>query len=633
VIRRIVAFLGRAQRDERGMVLANVIIFGTVMLMLVATMVAVSTSGAVKAAADRNFQNAMAAAYAGLADYQAKLSNDNGYALYGSPAAQFSRASGSTFTGDNDNVAFTSAGSTWAPVVGSTDEFFRYEVDNSNYSSKGVLRVRVTGKAGGSVRSLVANLKGDGFINYLYFTNYESSNPAISGSSCTTAYQWQSGVSNKCQPVQFAGTDVLNGPIRSNDVFTAACSTTFSGSVEQHDTTVRTASGTCNGVFNGGPASAVPYLGLPALNSNMSQETRTDLPTTVPRPGCLYTGPTRVRFLGNGRMTVWSPWTKATQIRVNGSSGAVQASVDTAKAASLCGAVGDLQSAAGATIPTLPANLMYVQDVPSSTDNDNTWPSGTYPSKYTNTYCTTTVTVRNGVATTAGNQTFSNGQGYPAAGEWVNGGAASGSTTLTGSASDTYSCTAGDVFVSGAFSGAMTIASSGTVWVTGDVTYVDTTNDILGLVGQNAVEVYNPARCTSYPTTSSWWSGTVTDYSRCNNSGVGLLNRTRGAGVTVSAAIASNAGTFWNQNYDIGPQLGVLKVVGSIAQNWRGPVATTGGTGFSKNYVYDQRLLTTAPPKFLQPVSTSYGVTTQIEVQSAYLANGSCATTTAGACR
>ena len=153
-MRRISAALRRAHGDDRGMALANVVIFGTVMLMLVATMVAVSASGAVKSATDRNFQNAMAAAYAGLADYQSKLSNDNGYALYGNAAAQFSTTSGSTFTGDDKNAAFTSSGSRWASVVGSTDQFFRYEVDNADYSSKGVLRVRVTGRGALSSRRM-----------------------------------------------------------------------------------------------------------------------------------------------------------------------------------------------------------------------------------------------------------------------------------------------------------------------------------------------------------------------------------------------------------------------------------------------------------------------------------------------
>jgi hypothetical protein len=626
VIRRVTDALRRSHDDERGVVLANVLIFGTVMMLLVATMIAVSTSGAVKSASDRNFQNAMAAAYAGLADYQAKLSNDNGYALYGNPDAQFSKSSGSLFTGDDKNVAFTRSGSKWAAVVGSTDQSFRYEVDNSEYSGKGVLRVRVTGKSGGSVRSLVANLKGDGFINYLYFTNYESSNPALTGASCVTAYQWQTSVGGKCQAVQFAPNDVLDGPIRTNDVFTAACATTFLSAVEQHDLTVRSAGGGCSGQFKGGPASTVPYLGLPALNSNMSQETRTDIAATVPRPGCLYTGPTRVSLLGNGKMTVWSPWSKATQIKVSSPSGAVTASDDLAKAASLCGSVDALQSAAGATIPTLPANLMYVQDVPSASSNANTWAAGAVPSKYSNTYCSTAVTVANGRVTTKANQPYSNGQGFPSAGEWINTGRSN--DFRTGSVSDTYSCRAGDLFVSGGFSGAMTMAASGKVWITGDITYGDPTKDILGLVGQNAVEIHNPAECRAFPS----YRGEV-DTSRCTEAGVGLLDRDRGAKLTISAAIASNAGTFWNQNYDVGPQLGTLKVVGSIAQNWRGAVATLGTTGFVKNYVYDQRLLTTAPPKFLQPVSTSYGVTTQVEVQSAYTASGSCATNAGGGCR
>lgn len=632
-MRRFWAAFHRAHDDERGLVLANVVIFGTVLLMMVATMIVVSTSGAIKSAADRNFQNAMAAAYAGLSDYQSKLSNDNGYAVYGNSNAAFSKASGSVFQGDNSNAAFTSSGSTWAPVVGATDEFFRYEVDNSNYSSKGVLRVRVSGKAGGSVRSLVANLKGDGFINYLYFTNYESAQPAVTGSSCTSEYQWAKK-STTCGYVQFAGSDVLNGPVRTNDTFTS-CGATFNGSVEDHGAYVNTApSSSCRATtYNGASPSSVPYLGLPALNSNMSQEARTDIPTTVPRPGCLYTGPTSVVFNSDGTMTVRAPWTKATQIKTSGSK--IQSSDDTAKAASLCGSISRLQSATGATIPTLPSNLMYVQDVPSgSTDqNVNAWPTGTYPTGYTNTYCTTKVTVAsNGNATLTQNQAYNNGLGYPTTNEWVTGGTVYSNAGATGSGdpSSVYGCTSGDVFTSGTFSGAMTIASSGTIWLTDNLKYKDQNNDILGLVGQNAVEIWNPAKCSSY-----YQPGTYgTAY--CRTAYQTLLNRSGGENLTVNAAIASNAGTFYNQNWDIGSALGTLTVRGSIAQNWRGIVATGGATiatGFSKNYVYDNRLLTTAPPKFLQPVSTSYGVTTQVETQPAYNADGSCITDSSGGCR
>ncbi|MFS0728573.1 hypothetical protein ABC270_00685 [Curtobacterium sp. 1P10AnD] len=618
------SMLRRASDDDRGVVLANVIIFGTVMMLIVAGLLVLSTSGAVKSSNDRDYQNAAAAAYAGLADYQSKISNDNGYAVYGTTAnAQFSSTARAVFQGLGPNGTTNPAFVGWVGVPKTSDQWFRYEVDNSLYAAQGILRVRVTGKSGSTTRSLVANLKGDGFINYLYFTNYESAQPSITGSTCTSNYQWQTGVSNTCGYVQFAARDVLNGPIRTNDTFTS-CGATFNGTVEDHDGTVTRPSGCASSTYNGGTPAAAAYLGLPALNSNMSQEARTDLPTTVPRPGCLYTGPTTITFNGDGTMTVKSPWSRATQYNVS-ASGASSAS-DTAKAASLCGSISALQSSTGATVPTLPSNLVFVQDVPqtNSPTNVNYWGTS-YPSGYTNTYCNTKVTVSGSTVSTSASTNYSNGMGYPTSGEWINGGSYQSYYNTywrTGSTSDTYGCTDGDVFVSGRFSGAMTIAAAGTVWLTGNVTYVNANQDILGLVGQDAVEVWNPAKCSSFSGTS------------CTNPT--LLRRTGGESFEVDAGIASNAGTFWNQNYDLGQPLGVLTVKGSIAQNWRGIVATGGGTiatGFAKNYVYDSRFLTTAPPKFLQPVSTSYGVTTQVEVQPAYLANGLCAKTAAGVCR
>lgn len=628
MILRLRDALRRADADDRGVVLANVIIFGTVMMMIVAGLLVLSTSGAIKSSTDRDYQNAAAAAYAGLADYQSKISNDNGYAVYGTTTnAQFSSAANAVFQGLGPNGVTNPAFVGWVGVPKTGDQWFRYEVDNSQYAAQGILRVRVTGKSGATTRSLVANLKGDGFINYLYFTNYESAQPAVTGAACTSNYQWQTGVSNTCGYVQFAARDVLNGPIRTNDTFTS-CGATFNGSVEDHDGTVNRPGGCAASTFNGGAPAATAYLGLPALNSNMSQEARTDLPATVPRPGCLYTGPTTIVFNADGTMTVKSPWSRATQYTVSATGASVAS--DTAKAASLCGSISALQSSAGATIPTLPSNLVFVQDVPQTNvpSNVNYWGSS-FPSAYTNTYCATKVTVSGGSATTSASSTYSNGQGYPAAGEWISGGSYSVWTGYnwatywrTGSTSDTYGCSDGDVFVSGKFSGAMTIAAAGTVWLTGSVTYVNPNNDVLGLVGQDAVEVWNPARCGSF-------SGTA-----CTSPT--LLRRVGGENFEVDAGIASNAGTFWNQNYDIGQPLGTLTVKGSIAQNWRGIVATGGGTiasGFAKNYVYDSRFLTTAPPKFLQPVSTSYGVTTQVEVQPAYLASGLCAKTPAGVCR
>jgi len=80
------------------------------------------------------------------------------------------------------------------------------------------------------------------------------------------------------------------------------------------------------------------------------------------------------------------------------------------------------------------------------------------------------------------------------------------------------------------------------------------------------------------------------------------------------------------QNYDEGSSRGTLTVFGAIAQKFRGTVSTSSGgtvsTGYAKNYQYDDRFRNTAPPKFLTPVSTTYGVTQYASVPPAFKASG-----------
>ena len=53
---------------------------------------------------------------------------------------------------------------------------------------------------------------------------------------------------------------------------------------------------------------------------------------------------------------------------------------------------------------------------------------------------------------------------------------------------------------------------------------------------------------------------------------------------------------------------GKLNVYGAIAQNYRGAVGTTGGTGYLKDYKYDGRLATDEPPYFLAPLKAGWKV-------------------------
>ncbi len=624
----------RARDDEQGVALATVIGMGTLLMILVATMLTVSVAGARKETADQNASSALAAAYAGLADYQSRITADNAYGQYGTATAF---ADASNFASSKGNPAFplVSGGksvASWVAVPGTAAESFTYEVDNTAYAAQGVIKLRVTGRAGAATKSIVADLKGDGFINYLYFTDYESSDPSITGETqsgsasalCTPQHMWERTYNSgtACDPVQFANGDVLTGPVRSNDELTV-CGAKFVKRVE---------SGAPDGVYNVpsgcrytatfAAASAttkqpahVPTIDLPATNANLAQETRFDLTgSTVPRPGCLYTGPTSITFTSDGMMRVVSPWTKATQVAVaaDGRMSGI--------AAPQCGAISDLNSSSGATIKTLPSNLVFVQNVPTpGANNDpNAWSSTAQPTTITaNTMCSQTYdpAKRRWVASAS----YGNGLGYPQSNEYV------GSLGATG----LYNCRAGDAFVNGVFSGAMTVGAANYLYVTGDITYDNAANDLLGLVGQTAVSVWNPVSCSTYQTVRTGWGGTTTT-NICDTSygSSKLLARSSGANITIDAAIASNQGTFQLQNYGYGAQLGTLTVLGSIAQEFRGAVGVSYGdghtTGVRKNYGYDNRLLSTAPPKFLQPVSTSYGPTTVVEVAPAFRPDGAC---------
>ncbi len=76
----------------------------------------------------------------------------------------------------------------------------------------------------------------------------------------------------------------------------------------------------------------------------------------------------------------------------------------------------------------------------------------------------------------------------------------------------------------------------------------------------------------------------------------------------IYAAILSTAHSFAVDNYQCGSSLGHLNIFGAIAQNFRGIVGTTGGTGYLKNYNYDERLASDEPPYFLAPLKAGWKV-------------------------
>lgn len=604
--------LARDTRGEQGIALAMVIGIGAVLTILVTSAVGISLSSLVKARSDQDWNGAMAAAYAGVDDYKSRIANDNTYVQYGNPDAPFSASSyaaGTVALPSATNPAFgVGATGTWATISGSDGTAtYRYEVDNSEYSSSGVLRLRSTGRVGNQTRSIVVNLKQQGFIDFLYFTNFEVQDTALTGMDGRDwrhpdcAVYKRDGRSSSCEQIQFAHDDVINGPVHSNDTL-YICGATFNGPVTTSNNTnprYDRGSGCSLPSFKvaGSPAYA-PVISMPASNSKMKDETRTDISGQVPRPGCLYTGPTSIAFNSDGTMTVRSPWTKATRVVGNPATAVGMPP----SGSSPCGTPGDptksasanagtLASATGQTIAVPTKNLIFVQTVPSDRPADpNYWPSSKVPKSIT---CTGQ----------SGSSGAGNGIGYPAQNE---------NAPAATSGIEAYGCRDGDAFVHGQLHGAVTISADNYIYVTDDITYVDSKADTLGLVAKNAVWVWNPVRrmCTRY-----YWGGSCQSY----GTDTLLTDNER----TIDAAILSVSHTFQVQNYDQGDHRGDLTVYGAIAQNFRGPVGTSGGTGYTKNYLYDPRFRYIAPPKFLSPVSTTYGVSVLVEVGKAFNADGS----------
>ncbi len=148
----------------------------------------------------------------------------------------------------------------------------------------------------------------------------------------------------------------------------------------------------------------------------------------------------------------------------------------------------------------------------------------------------------------------------------------------------------GDVILRGNYSRSLTIASKHDIRIAGNVTRTSGSDSLLGLIADGFIRIEH--RVASYPCDDD------TEDSPANT----LQPR------TVEAAILSLNRVFTVDNYQCGDDLGDLTVRGAIAQNYRGPVGTggTGGTGYIKRYEYDQRFRFRSPPYFLTPVDSAW---------------------------
>jgi Tfp pilus assembly protein PilX len=104
----------------------------------------------------------------------------------------------------------------------STTSPFETVIEQSGTQAN-TFRVEATGTAGKNKRSVVATFGVNGFLNYIYFTHYETADPeTYGGPSWCKNYRparlaLEKTYKKSCTQIQFIGGDNVNGPMHTND--------------------------------------------------------------------------------------------------------------------------------------------------------------------------------------------------------------------------------------------------------------------------------------------------------------------------------------------------------------------------------------------------------------------------------
>jgi len=432
------------RRDESGIAMIIVI---TVVMLLTFIPLAIFTQAIQQlplARHDQDHESALAAAEAGVDDYLNRLNQNSNYWAYNAANPP-----------PDGNQAFTQ----WVSVPGPDDngETFRYGPDTSTTGSTGVIYLTSSGKSRGVIRTVKVGIRREGFLDFLYLTDYEIVDPALSGDPTSCKFRaWQANSNSptgfgpdpsSCDIVYWTDSASLNGPVHTNDGLYVCGSPHFNGDTDTYYNSPTSQSVTGVTHFAGKgvvlnplgcsntpvfartqPPDPAPGADLPFPPANTALRTQAD--ASVGGQGCLYTGPTTIVLHNSGNtglMDVTSPGTHPTNNNT----------VNTG-----CGPGINLG---------LPANgVVYVQTIPSSTTDPN-------------------------------------------------------HSSCTGSACN------GDVNVSGTLAGQLTIGAQNDIIIKGNTVYhqYPTGTDVLGLIANNDVDIYHPVNSSGVNQSGSLTDPTV----------------------------------------------------------------------------------------------------------------------------
>ena len=442
-------------------------------------------------------------------------------------------------------------------------------------SAAGTFRIESTGASGSETQSIVATIKHEGFLNYVYFTEFETSDPVqyenpSAYTGCAKHYkareEWEEEEPQKknkieCNVISFGANDGVHGPIHTNDK-AAICGEPVFGRNSEDKVE-----------FNGGwyascGGSKPDFLGTYTTEGKELRTPPTDKTLTA-SAGYTYTGRTEITLEAN----LAKP-TEPNTFTVTNSKGETSA-----KQAWPSSGVIYVNDASGTCTAYSPFGSNYTTDAACG----NVYVHGDYTQSLT-------IGSANDVIID-GNIETTHTAGEPSVE------APTGTATLGLIAED---------FVR--------------VYKPVKVTYKGhgTKGETCNTNGQGKTEEYSSTlKLCKYTNSSAECDAPTLTATEAETE---LIETESKHGVkaggaqsnpVIDAAILAVNHEFIVDNYECGPFLGYLNIWGAIGQEFRGIVWESNGNGehgYDKDYNYDNRLHVLSPPHFINPVDSAWKV-------------------------
>jgi hypothetical protein len=601
VIRRLFSAIARRLAAEEGIALLYVLAAMVVIFGVTGAALAAVTLNTQSTTVDTSQKQAYAAAQAGIQRYLFDLNTNNTYWTQCTAGTNWIVNTGVSETGHQASVP-GSSGESYSVMLLPASAQNTYTqcsladpVDSmitATGSDAGTLRIASTGYAGTAKRTIVAAIRQQNFIDYAYFTTYETSDPLVQVDDAfadTSDEDIAIEPSDQCQ---------ANGnPSGCGSLYSQA----LTGGASNDGHSYPGATAECSQYRYQGRESQVFF------NNSYTYNSRTYQLNTGPNDATGYC--TSIQFIAGDQIN--GPFHSNDSVLICGSPTFGQQSGDSVEFGGdpIVYPSGSLEASGCNGSPNVKGKL-------TTQDTHLNMPSiGALGSLATTTYPGTTCLILGSqiqVAQPAANQSCATSSlsyssiAYPSNGVLYVNNSSSAQCNYTYDVDDpVYTVNAGNVgcgtvFVKGQPTQPLTIGAAQDIVIDGNLTYPspNTNGALLGLIANGFVRVYHPV------------TGGVCSSAGANNAS-GYTPITQ-----ISAAMLSLQHSFIVDDYSCGANLGTLNVTGSIAQNFRGTVGATANgvsSGYTKNYVYDRRLEYEEPPHFLAPSNGGFAIAHQTE--------------------